>query len=117
MRIWGITDTGLVRCENQDSYATAVVADCTVAVVCDGMGGTNGGHTASSIAVETLLQELEAALKPGMDWQQIKAVVLQAIAQANLDIRTARRRMNRCPAWERRWCAPSAVTQRRRCST
>ena len=24
MRIWGITDTGLVRCENQDSYATAV---------------------------------------------------------------------------------------------
>ena len=55
MRIWGITDTGLVRCENQDSYATAVVADCTVAVVCDGMGGTNGGHTASSIAVETLL--------------------------------------------------------------
>lgn len=39
MRIWGITDTGLVRCENQDSYATAVVADCTVAVVCDGMGG------------------------------------------------------------------------------
>ena len=88
MRIWGITDTGLVRCENQDSYATAVVADCTVAVVCDGMGGTNGGHTASSIAVETLLQELEAALKPGMDWQQIKAVVLQAIAQANLDIRT-----------------------------
>ena len=88
MRIWGITDTGLVRRENQDSYATAVVADCTVAVVCDGMGGTNGGHTASSIAVETLLQELEAALKPGMDWQQIKAVVLQAIAQANLDIRT-----------------------------
>lgn len=89
MRIWGITDTGLVRCENQDSYATAVVADCTVAVVCDGMGGTNGRPIpASSIAVETLLQELEAALKPGMDWQQIKAVVLQAIAQANLDIRT-----------------------------
>ena len=88
MRIWGITDTGLVRCENQDSYATAVVADCTVAVVCDGMGGTNGGHAASSIAVETLLQELEAALKPGMDWQQINAVVLRAIAQANLAIRT-----------------------------
>ena len=106
MRIWGITDTGLVRCENQDSYATAVVADCTVAVVCDGMGGTNGGHTASSIAVETLLQELEAALKPGMDWRR---PILTSVP--------ARRRMNRCPAWERRWCAPSAVTQRRRCST
>ena len=62
MRIWGITDTGLVRKENQDAYATAVVADCTVAVVCDGMGGTNGGHTASVIAVETLQQLLQFLL-------------------------------------------------------
>ena len=88
MRIWGITDTGLVRRENQDAYATAVIADCTVAIVCDGMGGTNGGHTASTVAVDTLLQQLQTALHHGMDWQQIKAVVLQAIAQANLDIRT-----------------------------
>lgn len=87
MRIWGITDTGLVRRENQDSYATAAIADCTVAVVCDGMGGTNGGHTASSVAVETLLQSLESAIKPAMDWQQIKEIVLQAVAAANQAIR------------------------------
>ncbi len=87
MRIWGITDTGLVRRENQDAYATAMLADCTVAVVCDGMGGTNGGHTASSVAVETLLQTLETTLTPHMDWQQIKAAVLQAVAAANQAIR------------------------------
>lgn len=87
MRIWGITDTGLVRRENQDAYATAVAADCTVAVVCDGMGGTNGGHAASSIAVDTLLHELQAALKPAMGWPQINGVVLHAIDQANLAIR------------------------------
>lgn len=87
MRIWGITDTGLVRRENQDSYATALVADCTVAVVCDGMGGTNGGHTASVIAVEQLLQSLQDGLRPGMDWAQIKDTVLHGIAQANLAIR------------------------------
>lgn len=87
MRIWGITDTGLVRRENQDAYATAVIADCTVAVVCDGMGGTNGGHMASTIAVDTLLEQLRPLLKPGMEREQIKNAVLQGIAQANDAIR------------------------------
>ena len=88
MRIWGITDTGLVRRENQDAYATAVIADCTVAIVCDGMGGTNGGHTASTVAVDTLLQQLQTALHHGMDWQQIRKAVLHGVAQANRAIRT-----------------------------
>ena len=87
MRIWGITDTGLVRRENQDAYATAVIADCTVAVVCDGMGGTNGGHMASTVAVDTLLEQLRSLLKPGMEREQIKNAVLQGIAQANDAIR------------------------------
>ena len=83
MRIWGITDTGLVRRENQDAYATAVIADYTVAVVCDGMGGTNGGHMASTIAVDTLLEALREWLKPGMERTQIKNAVLQGIDRAN----------------------------------
>ena len=83
MRIWGITYTGLVRRENQDAYATAVIADCTVAVVCDGMGGTNGGHMASTIAVDTLLEQLRERLKPGMERTQIKNAVLQGIDRAN----------------------------------
>ena len=87
MRIWGITDTGLVRRENQDAYATAVIADCTIAVVCDGMGGTNGGHTASTIAVDTLLQELQTAITPSMDRPHVKNAVLDGISQANLAIR------------------------------
>ena len=87
MRIWGITDTGLVRRENQDAYVTAVIADCTIAVVCDGMGGTNGGHTASTIAVDTLLQELQTAITPSMDWPHVKSAVLDGISQANLAIR------------------------------
>ena len=41
MNVWGITDTGLVRHENQDAYAVRVCEDSgfTVCVVCDGMGG------------------------------------------------------------------------------
>lgn len=87
MRIWGITDTGLVRRENQDAYATAVIADCTVAVVCDGMGGTNGGQTASTIAVDTFLNTLRAALTAGMSWQHIRDIALDGVAKANRAIR------------------------------
>lgn len=87
MRIWGITDTGLVRRENQDAYATAVIADCTVAVVCDGMGGTNGGQTASTIAVDTFLNTLHAALTAGMSWQHIRDIALDGVAKANRAIR------------------------------
>lgn len=38
----------------------------TVAVVCDGMGGTQGGRMASAIAVETFTRELSRSLRPGM---------------------------------------------------
>mgnify|MGYP000017151505 FL=1 len=51
MKMWGITNTGLVRSENQDAYAVFEAGAFHAAVVCDGMGGTNGGRVASAIAV------------------------------------------------------------------
>ena len=48
MKMWGITNTGLVRSENQDAYAAFTVGGYSVAVVCDGMGGTNGGRLRAS---------------------------------------------------------------------
>ena len=51
MKMWGITNTGLVRSENQDAYAVFEADAFHAAVVCDGMGGTNGGQVASAIAV------------------------------------------------------------------
>ena len=47
MRIWSISDIGLVRHENQDACGTMLIEDYTAAVVCDGMGGTAGGAVAS----------------------------------------------------------------------
>lgn len=58
MRIIGHSDIGKVRKENQDAYwFDTPAANTAIAVVCDGMGGTNGGQIASNIAIETVRQK------------------------------------------------------------
>ena len=71
MRVWSVTDRGLVRSENQDACAVLTLDGYTVAVVCDGMGGTQGGRMASAIAVETFTRELSRSLRPGMSAGQL----------------------------------------------
>ena len=46
------------RKENQDSYAGMTVDNNVILTVCDGMGGMNGGQTASRIAVTEIAQTL-----------------------------------------------------------
>ena len=87
MRAWGITDAGLVRRENQDSYDVQTISGFTAAVVCDGMGGVAGGRLASSIAVDRFEQELGKILKDAMSLQQIGQAADYAVAVANEAIR------------------------------
>lgn len=83
MRTWGITDVGVVRWENQDAYDIRVISGYTVAVVCDGMGGTMGGKRASALAVETFSREMENLLKEGMSSSQLTQVLGYSAALAN----------------------------------
>ena len=87
MKMWGITNTGLVRSENQDAYAVFEAGAFHAAVVCDGMGGTNGGRVASAIAVARFEKELRDSLRDDMDIPQLRQAMLSAIACANDAIR------------------------------
>ena len=48
------------REEQQDSYHSSVADNAAFAVVCDGMGGTNGGAAASHITMEKLRELYES---------------------------------------------------------
>src|SRR6266404_2271138 len=84
--IFGISNVGLIRHDNQDSFLIANLETGDIApfilIVADGVGGAASGALASSIATETILSELhrwwhrvpkrtpesvEAALKRGID--------------------------------------------------
>lgn len=98
MKVWGLTDTGLVRKENQDAYAmdNNTISGHTVCVVCDGMGGTAGGQMASRIAVETYMSELKKILKPDMTPEQLREASSYATALANKAIREEAEKIEEC---------------------
>ncbi len=51
--------TGLVRESNQDFADTLQTGQGFLAVVCDGVGGNNGGETASRVAVESIIESFQ----------------------------------------------------------
>ena len=59
MNVYGITDRGLVRKQNQDCFDCLSREDAVFGIVCDGMGGAKSGNIASQLAVDIFLEELE----------------------------------------------------------
>ena len=84
IRIFGGTDKGCVRATNQDAYVHEIVdASTAYVVLCDGMGGENGGHIASSRAVEIIGQALSRGLAAHPLPASVKPLLLSAVTAAN----------------------------------
>lgn len=84
---FGITHIGSVRESNQDTYHTEQLSEDTyLAIVCDGMGGTNGGNIASSMASEIITQKVKSLYKPELDINSVRNILLTAVNAANSEI-------------------------------
>ena len=85
MRAWGVTDVGLKRRENQDTYAfeTFGAPDTVVAIVCDGMGGVVGGQLASSLAVSAFMDRLHELAHVDMTVEQVCQMQERCVQTAN----------------------------------
>ena len=87
MKMASKTDKGLQRNSNQDSYAVGELpGEAVWAVVCDGMGGANGGSVASTTAVKSISEQISSAYRPGMGSNSIRNLLQSAVSAANLTV-------------------------------
>ncbi len=84
MKIAARTDIGLVRDNNQDSYAACELEDGAVlAVVCDGMGGAAEGALASSEAVRIIKDRITERYYSSMSDISVRSLMVSAVENAN----------------------------------
>lgn len=87
MRVYGRTDVGRVRESNQDAFVCGTLSDTTLfAVVCDGMGGANGGNIASAIAAKVVAERLVENYRDSMTLDSIHNILESAVSAANAEI-------------------------------
>ena len=92
MIAFGKTDRGLCREVNQDCFACQKLEDGLLyAVLCDGMGGENGGNVASSLTVRDLSRELSAQLRHAAPDEDLRPLMEAAIRHANALVNRASR--------------------------
>lgn len=87
MNVIGQTHIGLVRENNQDALVYGTLGTTAqYAVVCDGMGGANGGNIASKIAVEVIGSRIRDGFNENMSAGSIEHLLDSAMATANIGV-------------------------------
>ncbi len=84
MEAYGRSDIGLVRSSNQDDFYFEVVSEgCAWAVVCDGMGGANGGNVASSTAVAYIKERFSEEFSLELSAEEVEKTMTEILIDAN----------------------------------
>ena len=87
MQCWGLSDTGCVRKQNQDSYRILELdRSSLLCVVCDGMGGAKSGNVASALATEVFTEEVKRCWSSKMDEDRIDQALRGAVKLANFTV-------------------------------
>lgn len=86
----GLTDRGRVRTSNQDAFA--ILNECGVWILADGMGGRAGGDIASRMTVDGLAADLSQGLGTRMsestELESRCALLRQVVHMSNQAVRT-----------------------------
>ena len=84
MQIWGMTDAGNIRQQNQDSFSIVHFSrERALMIVCDGMGGAKSGNVASSLAVEVFVGEVRRSQKLATSPERAAEILKAALELAN----------------------------------
>lgn len=84
MNLYGQTDTGCMRPNNQDAFRFGELSqEASFAVVCDGMGGAAGGSVASTLAADTIVDRLHSGYREDMGETSLLHLLETAVSAAN----------------------------------
>lgn len=87
MKVYGITDKGKVRKENQDRFAFELLVEKNAAVLalCDGMGGAQAGSVASEMASDAFVSHVLACINLADD-RPISEIAFDAANYTNVKV-------------------------------
>jgi len=88
MHLWGTTNTGKVRRQNQDVFKVLFDEERNVAVlvVCDGMGGAKAGNIASSMAANAFMHHMGKYIEDIGLLSDVAMKMADAVNEANRDV-------------------------------